>query len=841
MSSVVAKVVVIKSSGSDGAVLPVTEEILKNTSGNISFGRRVENTIRINKPCVSRTHTAIFFEKRDDGSFGASLRTMSKTNPTILNNQDMIHHGDEDQSLKHEDVFTVGDRSFRFEFCGDENIMSNTSRNENVPNAWNAKPARFGSARKKTPKRSATKKKLKKALSTPIRDQIKEKFVKKKKNSNRKRSLATPLRKAIASHRVATPVANSFARSDEKESFSAKKMSTKKKVVRSLSTPLRKAITDRRIATPNYEASKISSAKVRESEKKVVEKHLRRALATPLREAIATHRVVTPASQPSHELPISLKKSSKMKKKKKKALPTPMRNAINARRLATPLGKNPKKTEKCSKKKAKSSTKKKTALPTPIRSEINALRMSTPVPISCMYAESSANETPQETFAQVKSGPVGTPFLLYGENEEIDHEKSNYAEKAYQQEEYLEEDCPEEEIFEEDYVEEPYQESDDFTGETNLPVKLGAEFQGKKTVFDTPSPRSREDIRYNVHWTYSDYSKVKKEKIPEPATFEGLSEMMQTPKDVKPKIPAPSSLRSVGKSCRRSIGKSLKKSRVFLPTPIRVAIGARRIATPVEKVEISSRQFDAEKNFEKEGEKADIFAEKAEDSLHQSLALPTPIRKCIHARRIATPLPVPESTDKDTTNSEASSSALMEAEEDTDKADMNITNSETSSSANVEAGEETYKTAEVCEKGQSIEETVEKEPKITALSEVVRTAPTVMKKMPINALMEALSKDDNDGTYDWFNCIVVGRYKKGKGVQIQWADSDGVTPVGKKEWTTRIRVRMDDETSSWESIKDEKYFSSLRVVDLKEELLKLNLSRKGRKADLVQRLVEHFA
>ena len=115
--------------------------------------------------------------------------------------------------------------------------------------------------------------------------------------------------------------------------------------------------------------------------------------------------------------------------------------------------------------------------------------------------------------------------------------------------------------------------------------------------------------------------------------------------------------------------------------------------------------------------------------------------------------------------------------------------------------------------------------------------------------MEALSKDDEDGTYDWFNCIVVGKYKKGKGVQIQWVDADGMTPVGSKEWTTRIHARIGAEGEAAvvadmvvsKEIKDSAHFSSLRVVDLKEELIKLELSTKGRKADLVKRLVAHFA
>ena len=56
---------------------------------------------------------------------------------------------------------------------------------------------------------------------------------------------------------------------------------------------------------------------------------------------------------------------------------------------------------------------------------------------------------------------------------------------------------------------------------------------------------------------------------------------------------------------------------------------------------------------------------------------------------------------------------------------------------------------------------------------------------------------------------------------------DGVTPVGSKEWTTRIHARADAEGESAvaaihatkeeasKEVKDAAYFSSLRVVDLK--------------------------
>ena len=116
-SAVIARVVVLKPSGRDGGALPVTAQTLRSTGGNISFGRRVENTVRINKPCVSRSHSAIFFKKHAHNNvFRATLRTTSKTNPTLVNSDAHVHHGDADWALCHGDVITIGDRSFRFEY-----------------------------------------------------------------------------------------------------------------------------------------------------------------------------------------------------------------------------------------------------------------------------------------------------------------------------------------------------------------------------------------------------------------------------------------------------------------------------------------------------------------------------------------------------------------------------------------------------------------------------------------------------------------------------------------------------------------------------------------------------
>jgi hypothetical protein len=789
-SAVIARVVVLKSSGRDGGVLPITEQTLRDTDGHISFGRKVENTVRINKPCVSRCHSAIFFQKRADGCFGATLKTVSKTNPTLVNDDAHVHRGDADWVLRHDDIITIGDRSFRFEFVGAGDRAGSENKNSS-----NVKPARFGSARKQKPK-----------------------------SAKKKRALPTPVREAIGSRRIATPkVIMVSAPSPAAAALSVKKN-------RALPTPVRKAIANRFgfVATTGATPAKAAPLSSKKSAKKVK----KRALPTPVRKAISSRRVATPAAPHVTEeaAPLSAKKSAK--KVKKRALPTPVRKAISSRRVA-----------KSAAKKAKSAAKKSRRLATPIRAQINSRRMATPK-VSVSSGALAASLWPEE-FATKSATPeaantavlAGTPFLLYsggdGNFENVEGESHSIQEQQEEEQEDSE-----------------YEAYDCYTEEISAPAVDAIKFEGKKTTFDTPSPHSREDIRYNVHWTYDDYLKEKKKATPEAANFAGLSEMMRTPNEPKERFPAAGdSLRSVGKSPLRlqSSGKSLKSRKAFLPTPIRVAISKRRIATPVNRA-VTAGPSDVEENtlveqaIEQEDDKEeDVEMEDAEQIHEESLrALPTPLRTAIAARRIATPLPVPPANASQEV--EESDEVVQEVPVKKAAADPVIT--KLSQDAPVE--EAPVEEAPVEE--APVEE-VATAPIITKLSQVKRTTPTDMKKMKVHALMEALSKDDEDGTYDWFNCIVVGKYKKGKGVQIQWVDADGVTPVGSKEWTTRIHARIGAEGEAAvvadmvvsKEIKDSAHFSSLRVVDLKEELIKLELSTKGRKADLVKRLVAHFA
>ncbi|CAH1782968.1 unnamed protein product, partial [Owenia fusiformis] len=95
------KIVVIKRNGSDGAHFPLT-------SKTCLFGRSNDCDIRIQLPNVSKEHCRI--DVNENGEI--FLTNMSSVNPTMLNKgdvKDMVQ-------VQHSDVFTIIDRSFRFEF-----------------------------------------------------------------------------------------------------------------------------------------------------------------------------------------------------------------------------------------------------------------------------------------------------------------------------------------------------------------------------------------------------------------------------------------------------------------------------------------------------------------------------------------------------------------------------------------------------------------------------------------------------------------------------------------------------------------------------------------------------
>ncbi|NWR60020.1 KI67 protein, partial [Bucorvus abyssinicus] len=94
-------IIVIKRNGTDGISFPLT-------ASSCLFGRRTECDIRIQLPQVSKEHCKIEVNENKE----AVLTNLSTVNPTQLN-------GDCFQQpvpLKHGDVLTIIDRSFRFEY-----------------------------------------------------------------------------------------------------------------------------------------------------------------------------------------------------------------------------------------------------------------------------------------------------------------------------------------------------------------------------------------------------------------------------------------------------------------------------------------------------------------------------------------------------------------------------------------------------------------------------------------------------------------------------------------------------------------------------------------------------
>ncbi|KAK5607853.1 hypothetical protein CRENBAI_010112 [Crenichthys baileyi] len=95
------KIVVIKRNGEDGTEFPLTASCL--------FGRKAECDIRIQLPHVSKEHCRIDLNENKE----IILTNLSSANPIHVNGE-ALHQS---ERLKHGDVITIVDRSFRFEYA----------------------------------------------------------------------------------------------------------------------------------------------------------------------------------------------------------------------------------------------------------------------------------------------------------------------------------------------------------------------------------------------------------------------------------------------------------------------------------------------------------------------------------------------------------------------------------------------------------------------------------------------------------------------------------------------------------------------------------------------------
>ncbi|XP_050815202.1 proliferation marker protein Ki-67 isoform X4 [Gopherus flavomarginatus] len=114
------EIVVIKRNGTDGIHFPLT-------ASSCLFGRKTECDIRIQLPQVSKEHCKIEVNENKE----AILINLSTVNPTQLNGNSF----QQPAHLKHGDVFTIVDRSFRFEYppqSTPKKRLSRTPKNETL-------------------------------------------------------------------------------------------------------------------------------------------------------------------------------------------------------------------------------------------------------------------------------------------------------------------------------------------------------------------------------------------------------------------------------------------------------------------------------------------------------------------------------------------------------------------------------------------------------------------------------------------------------------------------------------------------------------------------------------
>ncbi|KAM9558502.1 proliferation marker protein Ki-67 isoform 2-T3 [Salvelinus alpinus] len=111
------KIVVIKRSGGDGTALPLTASCL--------FGRKPDCDICVKLPEVSKEHCRIELNENNE----VILTNLSSTNPTRVNGEVL----QQSERLKHGDLITIIDRSFRFEYPQAPTPKKNRSSKQNTP------------------------------------------------------------------------------------------------------------------------------------------------------------------------------------------------------------------------------------------------------------------------------------------------------------------------------------------------------------------------------------------------------------------------------------------------------------------------------------------------------------------------------------------------------------------------------------------------------------------------------------------------------------------------------------------------------------------------------------
>lgn len=111
------KITVMKRSGCAGQIYQV-----EKNHGPVMLGRAEENNIRINLPSVSELHCEIDFNESKEARL---VCLSSNVGQTQINGQ-LMNPGSSEM-LYHQAIFTVGDRSFRWEYPNDSALVHRRS------------------------------------------------------------------------------------------------------------------------------------------------------------------------------------------------------------------------------------------------------------------------------------------------------------------------------------------------------------------------------------------------------------------------------------------------------------------------------------------------------------------------------------------------------------------------------------------------------------------------------------------------------------------------------------------------------------------------------------------
>ena len=683
------------------------------------------------------------------------------------------------------------------------------------------------------------------SLSKPVSSKKKRPSLNSGSSKKIKRGVPTPLRQEIAARRITTPVAPSAAAAATASNTMAppaplsahKSQRKKKKKKRTLPTPLRGEISARRVATPAKEKEALLDhvAQVEEMVQVRSSKKQKRGLPTPVRNAIGSRRVHTPAAVTATATA---------------ALPTPLRTAIDSRRVATPAASSSSSVpltpadviadifasgKKSSKKKKiksskKSSKKKSKRVATPLRSQIEARRVTTPANDHTSAASMIVFEKEEEEFEQLKES---SSVALVSEKR-------------------------------------------------MLPTPLRSAI-GSRRILTPVAPGAEQAMVESPEESPMMLQSNKKRALPTPLRQKIAALRVVTP--VAPSSPAETMVLKGASTPFLLFGGEMEideeeyeeeeeeeeyndEEEDVAMTDVEEPPAAVKVvefqgkkttfSSPSPKFNRYSVHWTYE-DYEKDEAPKTPVADATYDGLSELMKTPVGLEKYFTEEEIQQAA------------KEAEEFKLLEEEEEEEEEETPAVEKEIVApiveevvapiEEEIVAPIEEEVVAPIEEEivAPIEEEVVAPIEELTALSPGPKTPPITnmkqvkacpvvfLRSLQVGSLMEALSYDEDDEVYDWFNCIITSKYRKNKGVQLRFVDEDN-QPDSDKEWSVRLKIREDlvteeveEEEEEEEDEEEEVDYSSLRVVDLTKELKSRGLSHKGRKAQLIARLEEDDA